>query len=125
MEITAFLKDRQKFLTTFATSPASKSTPHIYVSCLALWPLDSPISKVTRQQFKNLAQVLNRTQQPVCLGMWNADTVAQSIAFSPDGTRIVSGLDDCTVRIWDADNGKQIGDALTGHDDGVTFVAFS
>src|SRR5262245_41505770 len=42
-----------------------------------------------------------------------------------DDTRIVSELDDCTIRILDAYNGKQIGDPLTGHDGGVTSVAFS
>ena len=48
-----------------------------------------------------------------------------SVAFSPDGNRIVSGSDDKTVRMWDADTGQPIGEPLTGHTDGVSSVAFS
>ncbi|KAE9389559.1 WD40 repeat-like protein, partial [Gymnopus androsaceus JB14] len=38
---------------------------------------------------------------------------------------IVSGSDDKTVRIWDANTGAQIGDPLHGHDHWVNSVAFS
>jgi WD40 repeat protein len=48
-----------------------------------------------------------------------------SVGFSPDGHHIVSGSEDKTVRIWNADTGKQIGDALTGHTDPVCSVGFS
>ena len=48
-----------------------------------------------------------------------------SVAFSPDGKRIVSGSDDKTVRLWDADTGQPIGQPLTGHTDAVYSVAFS
>ena len=48
-----------------------------------------------------------------------------TVAFSPDGTRIVSGSDDKTVRLWDAATGQPIGDPLTGHTDEVNSVAFS
>ena len=48
-----------------------------------------------------------------------------SVAFSPDGTRIVSGSADKTVRVWDAATGQPIGQPLTGHTDAVSSVAFS
>ena len=41
--------------------------------------------------------------------------VVTSVAFSPDGRRIVSGSKDRTVRIWDAGTGAPIGAPLTGH----------
>ena len=40
-------------------------------------------------------------------------------------TRIVTGGDDKTVRVWDADTGQPIGEPLTGHTDAVCSVAFS
>ncbi|KAE9386282.1 hypothetical protein BT96DRAFT_544839, partial [Gymnopus androsaceus JB14] len=44
------------------------------------------------------------------------DDGVSSVAFSHDGTRIVSGSYDNTVRIWDATTGAQMGDPLQGHD---------
>ena len=49
----------------------------------------------------------------------------RSVAFSPDGTRIVSGSRDKTVRIWDAVSGAPIGEPLQGHSRSVLSVAFS
>ena len=48
-----------------------------------------------------------------------------AVAFSPDGHRIVSGSDDHTLRLWNADTGQPIGKPLTGHTDRVRAVAFS
>ena len=31
-----------------------------------------------------------------------------SVAFSPDGTRVVSGSDDNTVKIWDSQTGTEV-----------------
>ena len=70
--------------------------------------------------------------------VWDADSgeqIAQltghtdlvsSVAFSPDGRRIVTGggYMDKTVRVWDADSGEQIAQ-LTGHTSYVYSVAFS
>ncbi|MFM7737929.1 MAG: WD40 repeat domain-containing protein, partial [Planctomycetota bacterium] len=48
----------------------------------------------------------------------------QSVAFSPDGTRIVSGSGDSTLKLWDAASGEEL-KTLSGHTDGVGSVAFS
>ena len=48
-----------------------------------------------------------------------------SVAFSPDGTKIVSGGNDCTVRVWDIKTRLQIGVPITGHASFVRSVAFS
>ena len=48
----------------------------------------------------------------------------RSVAFSPDGTRIVSGSTDKTVKVWDANTGQEML-TLKGHTSGVRSVAFS
>ncbi len=47
-----------------------------------------------------------------------------SVAWSPDGTRIASGSDDETLRIWDAESGESL-QTLEGHGRDVNSVAWS
>ncbi|KAH8802342.1 WD40-repeat-containing domain protein [Flagelloscypha sp. PMI_526] len=47
-----------------------------------------------------------------------------SVAFSPDGNRIVSGSHDRSMRIWDTESGRQLR-KHDGHGDSVSSVAFS
>ena len=47
------------------------------------------------------------------------------MAFSADGTRIVSGSYDKTLRLWDAKSGQPIGEPLRGHEGWVSSVALS
>jgi WD40 repeat protein len=47
-----------------------------------------------------------------------------AVAFSPDGKRVVSGSEDDTVRVWDAERGKCLL-TLKGHTDDVTTLSVS
>ena len=56
--------------------------------------------------------------------MSNSDRV-QSVAYSSDRSRIVSGSKDETIRVWNAQNGQIVGRPITGHGDCVNSVCFS
>src|ERR1700722_329952 len=45
-------------------------------------------------------------------------------SFSPDGKRVVTASEDHTARIWDADTGKPVGEAMT-HGETVISASFS
>lgn len=65
------------------------------------------------------------SQQREVLKVINTSSNVHSVAFSPDGSRISSGMGDDTVQLWDAETGQPIGEAMDGHDLEVSSVAFS
>ncbi|CCA76059.1 related to WD40-repeat protein (notchless protein), partial [Serendipita indica DSM 11827] len=66
-----------------------------------------------------------KTGEPVGDPLRGHSDSVRAVAFSPDGSRIVSGSDDQTIRLWDAKSGEPVGDPLRGHSDLVTAVAIS
>ncbi|EIM87778.1 uncharacterized protein STEHIDRAFT_155150 [Stereum hirsutum FP-91666 SS1] len=112
---------------SFLQTPASLSTPHLYISSMATeFATNTKIPSNWRRCFPNLPQLS-------CAGISNHGSIltkidmgctANSVAFSPDGTRVVSGLRDATVCIWDASTGEEV-QKLGGHTASVNSVAFS
>ena len=65
-----------------------------------------------------------RTGDPVGEPFTGHTSWVNGVAFSPDGTRIVSGGAD-HVRLWNARTGQPVGLPLAGHAGPVNSVAFS
>ncbi|KAJ6487444.1 WD40-repeat-containing domain protein [Mycena vitilis] len=122
-----FCSDGQRFITFFLPAIV-QCAPQIYLSALALAPTQSKISTTFGPNFPRLLKVTKgQTEQwPATVAVLERHTYwVMSVAFSSDGKHIVSGSDDGTIRIWDAESGEQLGDPRQGHTNGVQSVAFS
>ncbi|EMD30831.1 hypothetical protein CERSUDRAFT_100947 [Gelatoporia subvermispora B] len=126
-EMLEFLRDAKDFL-MLGHDAIELSAPHIYLSVLPSLSPSSTIAKTFWPKFRNVliydVTGIHRSRGPLLQMSGHAGTV-YSLAFLPDGTRVVSGSGDKAVRIWDARTGDLLMDPLEGHRDKVVSVAFS
>ncbi|KIM53042.1 hypothetical protein SCLCIDRAFT_1223218 [Scleroderma citrinum Foug A] len=127
-ELLMFIKDGIKFVQNFA-GIIDKSTPHLYLSALPFSPSTSILARSLIDKFPGIAQVAVGQQNdwPRNQQVLQGHTLqVNSVAFSPDGRYIVSGSEDRTIQLWDAQTGGQVGNPLQGHTDcnGLVFFFF-
>ena len=124
-DILILLRDCERFVREFFPI-LSTSAQEVYHSALMFTPSETLLRKKYAHELPAI-RMQNSYEK-----MWNSclwameghvDKIA-AVVFSPDGTRIVSGSDDKTLRLWDAASGAHL-NTFKGHSDSVISVAFS
>ncbi|KIJ22902.1 hypothetical protein M422DRAFT_84675, partial [Sphaerobolus stellatus SS14] len=120
-------QDASYFISNFKKAIGT-STPHIYLSALAMAPPTSLLKQEYIKDFQRMLRSVGKRRkgwkhelQPL---QGHRGTVL-TVAFSPDGKHIASGSGDETIQIWDAKTGDTVGEPLQGHKGAVWAVAFS
>lgn len=102
-------------INSYLHSPASQSTPHLYISALATKierSIDLP--RPWAAHFSGLPKVKFAGTDAGALFTIPVEESICSVAFSPDGRLVVSGSQSGSIQIWDASMGEER-NSLKGH----------
>ena len=124
--VITLLDDCEQFIHEFF-SGINMSCLQVYHSALHFTPRQTALWNLYKHKRLSLGNsdiCIEETWSP-CVQIIDGHSMSVcSVAFSPNGTQIVSGSDDKTLRLWDAVSGTHL-NMLIGHSDWVTSVAFS
>ncbi|KAG8724392.1 hypothetical protein FRC09_019194 [Ceratobasidium sp. 395] len=121
-------RDGCDFVDAYLASPASRGTPHIYISALSFWPPERPISVYYSRLFQSpiyRTTAFAQPHTPTPLAIYSIGSSVRCIAYSLDGTSIAAGSDDATIQLWDSNTGQRIGAPLEGHDGPISSIDYS
>src|ERR1700730_6543750 len=105
----------------------SVSALQVYFTALPFTPTGTELYNTYHKQMEGVVLVQGALpkQWGACIQVMEGHSHGvTSVSFSPDGTRIVSGSHDSTVRVWDAVTGAHL-QTLEGHSLSVTSASFS
>ncbi|CCA76678.1 hypothetical protein PIIN_10667, partial [Serendipita indica DSM 11827] len=108
----------RRFIMTFSV-PIQESAPHIYISALPFTPKKSILHIEGAKRYRNTLRVtegLEEMYSGLPSSLRGHEFGVNAVGFSPDGSQIVSGSHDNTIRLWDAVTGQAVGEPLRGHE---------
>ncbi|CUA76224.1 Vegetative incompatibility protein HET-E-1 [Podospora anserina] [Rhizoctonia solani] len=120
--------DAQAFAASYASSPASAYTSHIYLSALPLSPPSSSVRLQYWSKFKGLIKVSGTIfdrMQTTARGTWASTASIRSATFSPDGNCIIIGNEKGRISVHDAYDGKFIVQPFKAHKKLVSSIGVS
>src|SRR5258706_10502580 len=110
------VQDVCRFIITFHP-PLSFSSPHTYISTRPFLPSQSHLSTIFSTHFTKgietkIGKLLSWPAPPL---KWRGHTGGVlCMSYSPNGSHIVTGSSDHTIRIWDTETGTTVGEPLKG-----------
>ena len=126
-EISTLALEVSQFIQVFAPV-IRESTPHLYLSAMPQTPSSSPLRQLWLHHLQNDLSVTlaHPPSWPAeILTLQGHTSAVTSVAYSPDGSHIVSGSRDKTIRVWNPTTGQCTAGPFQGHTATVTSVAYS
>jgi N-terminal domain of NWD NACHT-NTPase/NACHT domain/WD domain, G-beta repeat len=117
--------DAKRFLLKFRS--VIEMTPfQIYNSALLFSPQASIIRNLFQKEIDwvRISSGVEQNWSPALQTLEGHSSSVNSVVFSHDGSKLASGSDDHTIRVWDVATG-QVEHTLEGHSDSVNSVVFS